>query len=168
MQNAKDTFYEMLRGRLATLNPARTIMVRGLTRPGLLVEENELTTAFPLPDAFRLRWLEVATDTSMAMPQVTATCAIEYETAGTAANGGMDRGRALSAMDEELLSALSAWPHNTPKLNYAPLASGQTPTRMQTKVWWSEPAFGSVVVKQNRLARVATVAVMSYQEAGEL
>ncbi len=168
MQNAKDTFYEMLRGRLEAINPARTIVVRGIIRPGVLVEENELSTAFHLPDAFRLRWLNVVTDTSMAMPQIMAECAIEYETAGNASNGGMDRGRALSAMDEELLSALNAWPHNTPKLNYAPLASGQPPIPMLTKVWWAGPVFGSAAVKQNRLARTATVAVMSYQEAGEL
>jgi hypothetical protein len=168
MQNAKDTFYEMLRDRLAALNPLRTIVVRGLTRPGVLVEENELTTAFPVADAFRLRWVEAATDTNMALPQFTATCAIDYETAGTALNGGMDRGRALAAMDAELLAALNAWPHNTPKKNYTELAKGAPASAMQTKVWWSGPTFGSVAVKQNRLTRTATVAVMSYQEAGEL
>ena len=42
MQNAKDTFYVTLQSRLAALNPARTIVVRGVVRPGTLVEENEL------------------------------------------------------------------------------------------------------------------------------
>ena len=44
MQNAKDTFYELLRGRLAALNPDRTVVVRGVVRPGVLVEENELVS----------------------------------------------------------------------------------------------------------------------------
>ena len=46
MQNAKDTFYVTLRDRLAAVNPARTMLVRGVIRPGLLVEENELASAY--------------------------------------------------------------------------------------------------------------------------
>ncbi len=42
MQNAKDSFYEVLRARLSALNPERTVAVRGVTRPGVLVDENEL------------------------------------------------------------------------------------------------------------------------------
>ena len=56
MQNAKDTFYEVLRSRLVALNPERTIVLRGVVRPGVLVEENELLSAVALPDCFRLRW----------------------------------------------------------------------------------------------------------------
>ena len=55
MQNAKDTFYVMLQGRLAALNPAGTIVLRGLIRPGWFVEENELTTAGGPADVFCLR-----------------------------------------------------------------------------------------------------------------
>jgi hypothetical protein len=168
MQNAKDTFYQMLRDRLAALNPDRTIPLRGVTRPGLLVEENELATAFHLPDCFCLRWLDLSVDAYSAMPLISAECAIEYETAGTATNGGMDRGRSLAAMDEELLAALNAWPQNITKNNYAPLVSGKPIIAMATRVWWAEPKFGPVEVKQNRLARTAKVTVMSYQEAGEL
>jgi hypothetical protein len=168
LQNAKDTFYQMLRGRLAALNPDRNIPLRGVTRPGVLVEENELTTAFHLPDCFRLQWLGLSADTDSAMPLIAAECVIDYETAGTAINGGMDRGRSLAAMDEELLAALNAWPHNTTKNNYVPLVSGKPVVAMNTKVWWAEPKFGPVEVKQNRLARTAKVTVMSYQEAGEL
>jgi hypothetical protein len=39
---------------------------------------------------------------------------------------------------------------------------------MTTNVWWGEVDFGKTVVKEDRLARTATVSVMSYQEAGEL
>jgi hypothetical protein len=45
MQNARDTFYVRLRDRLAAVNPARTMVLRGVTRPGVLVEENELASA---------------------------------------------------------------------------------------------------------------------------
>ncbi len=55
MQNARDTFYVTLRDRLAAVNPARTIVLRGVTRPGVLVEENELVSAYQPVDAFCLR-----------------------------------------------------------------------------------------------------------------
>ncbi len=45
MQNAKDTFYLTLRNRLATVNPARTMTLRSVTRPGILVEDAEPFTA---------------------------------------------------------------------------------------------------------------------------
>ncbi len=50
VQNAKDTFYEVIRARLAAVNPGRTMVVRGVTRPGLLVEENELSLLPVVPD----------------------------------------------------------------------------------------------------------------------
>ncbi len=168
MQNAKDTFYEMLRNRLAALNPGRTIVVRGVTRPGVLVEENEFATEFHLPNCFRLRWLQDVVDADGGMPLMTLTCAIDYETPGTPANGGMDRGRALAAMDGELLAAVNQWPRNTQKYNYSTLPEGRPPVPMATNIWWAEPDFGAVDVKQDRVARTVTVAVMSYQEAGEL
>ena len=168
MQNAKDTFYEVLRGKLAVLNPGRTIVLRGVVRPGVLVEENELVSALALPDCFRLRWMESSVDANGALPSVTQQCEIEYETAGTAFNGGMDRGRLLSAMDGELQAALNLLPRSATKVNYAGLANGSAAVAMATNVWWGEASFGKTVVKQDRLLRTATVSLMSYQEAGEL
>jgi len=170
MQNAKDTFYELLRGRLKAINPDRTISVRGVVRPGVLVEENELQleTTVAMPDCFRLSWTEVGTAVEGALPLVTLTCAIEYETAGSGASAGMDRGRALAAMDGELLSALNQPPHSSPKTNYAALARGGAAVSMATKIWWGAVEFGKTVVKDDRIGRSATVAVMCYQEAGEL
>ena len=103
MQDARDTFYVALRGRLATINPERTIVVRGQVRPGILVEENELPTAFQPVDAFSLRWTAMRVDTATPLPLVTMECEISYATDGTAANGGLDRGRLLAAMDGETL-----------------------------------------------------------------
>jgi len=168
MQNAKDTFYELLRGRVAVENPARTIVLRGVVRPGVMVVENELLSAADLPDCFRLSWGESKTDVQGALPMVAMSCEIEYETAGTAANAGMDRGRMLAAMDGELLAAVRAWPQRALKNNYAGLAFGQVVKAMSTNVWWGDVVFGEATVEGERLKRTATVQVMSYQEAGEL
>ena len=168
MQNAKDTFYEMLRSRLVALNPYRTVVLRGVVRPGLLVEENELVTTVALPDCFRMRWSVSAVSADGCMPMIALECEIEYETAGTAINGGMDRGRLLATMDAELQAAVDPLPRTTPKMNYAGLASRVAAAAMTTSVWWSEVAFGQTVVKDDRLARTATLTVLAYQEAGEL
>ena len=166
MQNAKDTFYEVLRGRLAVLNPERTIVVRSVTRPGTLVDENELQVSAALPDCFHLRWTAMSVEVQGALPLVTLACEIGYATAGT--NGGLDRGRALAAMDGELLAAVRQPPHCTVKSNYSPLPSGGAALPMATRIWWGDAAFGAVKLDRDRIARVATVAVMSYEEAGEL
>ncbi len=168
MQNAKDTFYEVLRSRLVALNPERTIVLRGVVRPGVLVEENELLSAVALPDCFRLRWSVARVGADGAMPLVTMECAVDYETAGSAMNGGMGRGRALAAMDAELQGAVNVLPRNLVKMNYSGLAEGNAAVAMSTSVWWSEVAFGETVIKDDRLARTAIVQVMSYEEAGEL
>ena len=168
MQNAKDTFYELLRGRLAALNPERTIVVRGVTRPGVVVDENELQAAAALPDCFHLQWSTETVEAQGAMPLVALDCEITYATAGTAMNGGLDRGRALGAMDGELLAAVRQCPQNTVKNNYSALTNGGDAAPMLTRVWWGDVAFGPVKVDRDRITRTATVAVMSYQEAGEL
>jgi hypothetical protein len=168
VQNAKDTFYEVLRSRLVALNSERTIVLRGVVRPGVLVEENELLSATALPDCFRLRWSVAHVDADGAMPLVMLECSVDYETAGTTLNSGMDRGRALAAMDAELQGAVNILPKNVPKMNYSGLAHGVAAVAMNTSVWWSEVVFGATVTKDDRLARTATVQLMSYQEAGEL
>ena len=167
MQNAKDTFYEVLRGRLAALNPDRTIVLRGVTRPGVLVEENELLTDVAEPDCFRMQWTKAAVDVSGDLPLVTLQCEFVYETAGTAVNAGMDRGRTLAAMDGELLAILKKAPRHAVKVNYAGLAFGKAAISMLTNVWWGGVVFGEAAPKDDRVTRTATVEVMSYQEAGE-
>jgi hypothetical protein len=168
VQSAKDTFYEVLRGRVAVGNPDRTVVLRGVVRPGVLVEENELVMAVPLPDCFRLRWGAVKVDARGAMSMIAMQCEIAYETAGTAMNAGMDRGRMLGAMDAELLAAVNAAPQSGLKNNYAGLAFGQPVVAMATNVWWGDVVFEPVKVEDDRLVRTAVVEVMSYQKAGEL
>lgn len=165
MQNAKDTFYEVLRSRIAAANPERTIVLRGVTRPGVLVEENELVTTVTTPDCFRLRWLDAIVDAANALPVATMTCEVMYETAGST---GLDRGRALAAMDAELVGALNSAPQNATKQDYEALATGGSATAMSTNIWWGDVALGPLVVKADRIARTAKVTVMDCEEAGEL
>ncbi len=164
MQNAKDTFYTTLRDRLATLNPARTMLVRGVTRPAMLVEENELPSDAVPVDTFRLRWLELQVDTRGALPLAAMTCEIVYATDGSSGNGGMDRGRLLAAMDAELASALTQSPRAVGKTSYSASAA---PVEMGTNVFWGDAVFSAAVATGERLERTATVQVFCYQEAGE-
>jgi hypothetical protein len=168
MQNAKDTFYVVLCDRIAALNPQRTIVVRGVARPGVVVAENELVSAVELPDIFRLQWTALCVDANGPMPLVAMRCEIRYCTDGIVMNGGMDRGRLLAGMDAELASALRANPQCATKMNYAATAQGGTATAMATNIFWGDVVFSNVTTENERLERVAAVEVFSYQEAGEL
>src|SRR5579862_7088450 len=161
MQNAKDSFYMILRSRLAALNPQRTILLRGAVRPGVLAEEAEAPFSQPPSDVFVLRWLGLGVDVNLDTTMVIAECEIVYQTCGCQSFGGLDRGRALSAMDEELLSMLQ--PFSTPKLSF----TATPPAPMLTQVFWDEPGFGPIVTQKDRLSRSVKVMVYSYQEQGE-
>ena len=164
MQQARNTFYVTLRDRLAALNAQRTVVVRGLSRPGLLVLENELVSAQEIPDVFCLRWTGLRVHAQQAPAMAMMQCEIRYATEGTAEAGGMDRGTALSVMDAELLGVLTAEPTHVAKTNY-----GVTPAvALGTDVFWGEPVFQAAVVNEERLSRTATVEVWGYLEAGDL
>ncbi len=161
MQNAKDTFYIALRSRLATLNPARVITLRAVTRPGILVMDAETPMAQPMLDVFSLSWTGIEADLQLPAILARMTCEIQYSTAGTQANAGLDRGRTLEEMDYELLRLL--YPYSAQKMNYA-----QNPAAaMETFVFWSEPLFGPAVTLRDRLSRTAKVTVFAFQEQGE-
>lgn len=164
MQNARDTFYVMLRESLATANPLRTTVVRGLMRAGVLVIENELVTSDQPTDVFCMQWTEAVKDDAGSMPFLTMNCEIHYATAGSEGSAGMDRGRALAAMDMELAGALRARPHSIVKTCYSTLPA----STLLTKVFWGEPTFSPVRTLGERLLRTAMVPVFSYQEEGEL
>jgi hypothetical protein len=161
MQNAKDSFYMALRTRLAAVNPERTCVLRGAVRPGILVEEAEAPFSQLPGDVFVLRWLSLGSDLNLDAPMVAAECEILYQTCGCQSFGGLDRGRALTAMDEELLAMLQ--PFGTPKLCY----TATPPAPLLTQVFWDEPGFGPVVTQKDRLSRSVKVTVYSYQEQGE-
>lgn len=161
MQNAKDSFYMALRGRLATLNPQRTILIRGAVRPGILVEEAEAPFNQLPTDVFILRWTGLAVDTDLCSTLIAAECEIQYLTCGTQAFGGLDRGRAMSQMDQELIAMLS--PNRAPKSNF----TVSPPEAMLTQVFWDEPAISPVSIQRDRLSRTAKIIVYGYQEQGE-
>lgn len=140
MQFTKDTFYITLRDRLATLNPARTITLNGVTRPAVVAAENEVVVPVrPLPDAFYLEW-----GAAQAVPQQTGDraifaleCLVSYHTFGIM-ESGVDRGRSLAALDTELVSICQ--PGTASKFDYT-----QTPAaNLGTSIVWSMPQLGKV------------------------
>jgi hypothetical protein len=162
MQNAKDSFYVALRARLVAVNPERTILLRAAVRAGILVEEAEAPFAQLPADVFVLRWLGLGVDQDLPSTMVAEECEVLYSTLGTQSFGGLDRGRALSEMDEELVAMLT--PFWTPKLNY----TATPPAAMLTNVFWEEPVFGQATAVRDRLSRTARVVVYSYEESSEL
>ncbi len=106
MQFTKDTFYITLRDRLAALNSTRVITLNGVTRPAVVVAENEAVIPVkPLPDAFYIEW-----GAAQGVPQqigdrtiLSIECLVSYHTFGTV-ESGVDRGRTLAALDTELIN----------------------------------------------------------------
>ena len=151
MQSAKDSFYIALRDRLAALNPARTVVVEGVTRPALLVHENEPATASDdQPNAFYLDWGPALALDDSETPVMQIECEITYWTAGSN-GGGNDRGRQLTQLDEELLQIFD--PPRTALMDYSvsPAADlGRT-------VFWAPPGMKSMVDEQGRASRKAEV-----------
>jgi hypothetical protein len=161
MEYAKDTFYIALRTRLATLNPTRTMLLRAVQRPGILVEDAEAVTPQMTVDVFVLRWTGLKTDMELPAALNALECEVQYTTTGSTTNAGLDRGRALSEMDRELIGLLS--PSWAQKMNYtvAPAAA------LATRVFWTPPIFSEVIVLRERLTRVAKVTVFAFEEQGE-
>src|ERR1035437_4868017 len=147
MQNAKDSFYMALRTRLAAINPERTILLRGAVRPGILLEEAEAPFSQLPSDVFVLRWLNLGVDLDLGSTMAAEQCEILYQTCGTQSFGGLDRGRSLSEMDEELAAIMQ--PSYTPKFNF----TTTPPEAMLTKVFWDEPEFGPIAIQRDQLSR---------------
>src|SRR5690348_6602169 len=119
MQFTKDSFYMTLRDRLSALNPQRTVVLSGATRPAMVVAENELIIPVaPLPDAFYLEWgaAEAVSGHEGRQPLMQMECEISYHTFGSCQTG-VDRGRALGELDAELLSLCQ--PQHTEKRDYS-------------------------------------------------
>ncbi len=76
MQNAKDTFYVTLRNRLATLNPNRTMLLRGVAAARDLVEEAEAVVPMLPPDVFVLRWTALKIDVNLPLVLARLECEI--------------------------------------------------------------------------------------------
>jgi hypothetical protein len=136
MQFAKDSFYMVLRERLAVLNPERTVVRNGATRPAVVVGENEPTTSeMRQANVFYIWWggARLAPHQAGARrPGMALGCEIRYGTSGTT-EGNVDRGRLLAALDEELLGICH--PGWAPKRDFT-----RTPTvDLGTNILWSSP-----------------------------
>jgi len=168
VQVAKDTFYAALCARVAAGNPARTVVVRGVIRPGVLVVENELPGAaidgISPAETFCLRWTDLTVDAQHVGPLLTLGCEIRYASDGSTGAAGMDRGRALAAMDAEMATALTIAPMNASALSVAEIAGGGSSISIATgsNVFWSEAVFAPAVIKGERLERTAQVEVFGY------
>ena len=140
MQFAKDSFYMALRDRLASLNPQRTVTVNGVSRPAVIVAENEVVVPVePLPDTFYIEWgaAQFVTEPRGSRALLGMDCTISHHTFGTV-ESGVDRGRTLAELDMEL-SAICQ-PPKTAKQDFL-----QTPSvDSGTNVFWTMPQLGAV------------------------
>ena len=159
MQATKGSFYLTLRDRLVQADPGRTITVDGITRPAIVVVENDKPSVTARQhDAFYLEWGEAravrpAISTLMAM-----TCSVSYASAGTEQNGGLDRGRVLGGLESELLGLCS--PAVTRKNDYT---SGN-PVDLGSNIFWSQPVFRAAKADTGCVAREASITVYFYPE----
>ena len=168
LQVLKDTFYASLAARVAAGNPARTIVVRGVIRPAVLVVENELPGAavdgIAPAETFCLRWTALRVESAHAESLVKLLCEVRYATDGTPGAAGIDRGRTLAAMDAEFAEAVLTSPMNAPAMAFAETTGGGSSTALATgyNIFWGNPVFGPVVTRGERLERIAEVEVFGY------
>jgi len=162
MQATKDSFYVTLRDRLAQANPGRTIQVDGITRPAILVGENDKqSAAAQQQSAYYLEWgaahvVRPAISTLMAM-----VCTVSYSSAGTEQNGGLDRGHILGSLESDLLGMCT--PAATQKNDY----SSGTAVYLGSNIFWSQPTFGPANAETGSVARAATITVYFYPEVNQ-
>lgn len=162
MQATKDSVYMALRGRLAQAYPARTVTTDGVTRPAIIVAENDSTDKKRRQDdTFYVEWGEArvvspGTSTLMAM-----TCTFWYMSAGTDANGGVDRGRVSGEMDSELMAIWA--PPKTHKYDWT---SG-SPADLASNIFWSAMTIRAKDAEEGRAAHEASLTVYFYPEVNQ-
>ena len=143
------------------------MVVRGVTRPAVLVAENE----FPVSDggpveAFQLIWsgLKRTPDGLIA-----AALEISYTVNGSVgatqtASSTLGRGRALAAMDAELVSVLCGSVRRFPGFSFLESGGVAVQRASGTQVFWGDVTFGPVVISGDRIGRIAAVEVFGYAE----
>ena len=147
MQAAKDSFYMALRTRLAGLNPARTMVIDGVTVPAIVVRENlEPRFVEAQAEAFYLDFGDILiAESTRPMPGL--DCHIWYASEGSGGTG-VDRGRVLAEMDVELLGMCD--PPHTEMLDYS-----QNPSvDLGSGIFWTTPvmrnAAGDVAIQKQQ------------------
>jgi hypothetical protein len=160
MQKAKDSFFAALRDRLSSVNCERTVVIDGQTRPGILVCENEVAGLDEkLNDTFCVKWGASTTVCESGKCPTAMDCSISYKSAGSVEQNGMDRGRMLAVMDNELACMLA--PRCAQKMDFS--SGGSVP--VEGKVFWSHPEMGAIEETERFLRRTVTLKVLSYPEA---
>lgn len=176
MQCAKDSFYMALRERLAAVNPARVMLVNGVTRPAIQVAENEtVSAAEPTADVFYIYWAGARMSklhSGGERPLMAMECTIAYRTSGSGETG-VDRGRSLTGLDEELLAICR--PGWAAKRDYT-----QSPeVELGTNLVWTPPELGEAetvgeapsswrktrAVSGAKLQRLASMTIYFFAEA---
>lgn len=160
MQAAKDTFLKTLATRLAVVNPARTVMVDGASREAVLTVENE--TALPagaVLQAFLLNW-EGAGRVAPEGPLMYVDCKLSYGSEGTDDMLGTDRGRIVTAMDNELRRICEpGWAGKSDYTKTPPAALG-------TNIFWTQPVMAAPTDVDGVLMRTAAIRVFFFAEVG--
>ncbi len=172
MQAAKDTFLKTLSARLALLNPSRTVMVDGASRPAILAVENEAAmpgidqlphstkgtlSGAPVLEAFLLNW-EAATHVMPEGRLMQMDCKVSYGSKGTDGMMGTDRGRIVNAMDAELQRICE--PRQAAKSDYAQ----NPPAALGTNIFWTRPVFAEPRGANGVLLRETTIRVFFFAE----
>lgn len=153
MQNVKDNFYIALRNRLAMLNPNRVISVRGCERPAILVEEAESPMAERYSDTYVVKWTQLVRQICPSL--IGIACEIHYMTGGSQSFAGLDRGRSMTELDEELATILN--PMCVPGLDF----TAMPPMAASMHIFWTEPVFGLLETVRDQLRRKADVTVFA-------
>lgn len=160
MQAAKDSFYVALRDRLAQRNPQRTITIDGVVRPAIVVAEDEAPSQAPRQnDAYYLEWGKAEPATAGSVLRA-MHCTFSYTSAGNADKGGLDRGRDITALDEDLLAICR--PAKAEKYDY----STGTASDLRSTIFWTSPTLKPIKTSGAQIGHEATVTVFFFPEAG--
>jgi hypothetical protein len=155
MEAVKDSFYVALRDRLANAQAGDAAAV------SLFVCENARYAWLAYPDTLYLRW------TGEAKLPVGAQCAgwrtlqceIGYRTQGSELNSNEDRGRRLTALDEQLLAIIS--PRKAPLLD----CKQDPPLPLDGVLFWTAPELEDAQEKLNGIQRTTKLSVLWREEA---
>jgi hypothetical protein len=158
MQAAKDTFLKTLAGRLAAVNPMRTVTMDGAARPAVLTLENEIPMRAETElETFLLDW-QSAAEVVPGQGLMRMECKVSYGSQGTDDLLRTDRGRILTAMDSELLDICT--PRRAVKSDYT-----QTPAAaLETFIFWNAPVLEAVKSANGVLQRAATITLFFFPE----
>ncbi len=162
MQAAKDSFYIALRDRLVAVDPNRTVTIDGATRPAIAVIENEPPTAAPLLcDTFYLGWGAARTALPSGGAFMAVDCTISFRTKGSIESGGLDRGRDLASLDNDLLAI--CFPPQTTKCDY----SSGSPVSLGSTLFWTQPVLEIAKSTPPYIGRDVTLTVFFYAEVNQ-